>query len=210
MCGVTHLENAMKNKRLLAVSVLAVLAVAALAAEKTYKVGGGAPSHQIATVESVTDFETFTGRTHKVSGTIKFDKSKNKISGKISIDVASIKTGIDLRDEHMNGDMWMNAKKFKTITFVPTKSKRVKGEEYDITGKFTMHGVTKTITIRATLKERAASSTTKSAGFKGDVLQLKAKFSVKMSDYGITIPKKAAARVSDKVTISITTYAQTG
>ncbi|MCH7944787.1 MAG: YceI family protein [Armatimonadetes bacterium] len=197
-------------KNLLSASVLAVLAASALAAEKTYKVGGGMPSQQIATVESVTDFETFTGRTHKVSGAITFDKAARKISGKISIDVASLKTGIDLRDEHMRGPMWLNAEKYKSITFQVTKSKHVKGDEWDVTGKFTMHGVTKTITVRTTLKERRASKTSKAAGFKGDVLQLKAKFKVKLSDYGVKIPGMAAPKVNDTVTISITTYAQTG
>ena len=197
-------------KNLLSASLLAVLAASAIAAEKTYKVGGGRPSQQIATVESVTDFETFTGRTHKVSGSIKFDKAARKISGKISIDVASIKTGIDLRDEHMQGPMWMDAAKYKSITFQVTKAKHVKGDDWDVTGKFTMHGVTKTITVRTTLKERGASETSRRAGFKGDVLQLKTKFKVKLSDYGIKIPGMAAAKVNDTVTISITTYAQTG
>ena len=200
----------MKTQRFLTVSVLAVLAVSALAAEKTYKVGGGRASQQIATIESVTDFETFTGTTHNVKGTITFDKAKSKITGKVVIDVASIKTGIDLRDEHLRSEMWMNAKKFKSIVFEATKSKHVKGDEYDITGKLTLHGVTKTITIRATLKERAESTASKGAGFKGDVLQLKTKFSIKMSDYGVIIPRMAAAKVSDKITISVTTYAQTG
>ena len=197
-------------KNLLSASVLAILAASAIAAEKTYKVGGGTPSQQIATVESVTDFETFTGRTHKVSGAIKFDKAARKISGKISIDVASIKTGIDLRDEHMRGAMWMDAAKYKSITFEATKAKHVKGNDWDLTGKFTMHGVTKTITIRATLKERGASKASKAAGFKGDVLQLKTKFKVKLSDYGVKIPGMAAPKVNDTVTISVTTYAQTG
>jgi polyisoprenoid-binding protein YceI len=200
----------MKTKRILATTLLAVVAVAAFAAEKTYKVGGGAAAQQSVTFESVTDFETFTGKTHKVKGSIKFDKAKSKISGKISIDVASIKTGIDLRDEHMRSAMWLNSEKFKSITFVATKSKHVKGDEYDITGKLTMHGKTKTITVRATLRERSESSATKGAGFKGDVLQLKTKFSVKLSDYGVMIPKMASARVNDKVTIAVTTYAQTG
>ena len=73
-----------------------------------------------------------------------------------------------------------------------------------------MHGVTKTITVRATIRERNESEASRKAGFKGDVLQLKVKFKVKLSDYGVMIPKMAAAKVNDEVTISVTTYAQTG
>lgn len=200
----------MNNNRILPLLALTALSITAFAAEKTYKIGGGRESMQIATVESITDFETFTGTTHKVSGSVKFDKAKRSLSGKISIDVASIKTGIDLRNEHMRGEMWMNAEKFKSITFVVTKSKHVKANEYDVTGKFTMHGVTKTITVRATINDRDESDASTAAGFKGDVLQLKVKFKIKLSDYGVMIPKMAAPRVNDEVTISVTTYAQTG
>lgn len=200
----------MKSYKILPLLALAALGITALAAEKTYKVGAGPPSQQIATVESVTDFETFTGTTHKVSGTVKFDKTKGTMSGKIIVDVASIKTGIDLRNEHMRGPMWLNAEKYKNITFEATKSKHIKGNEYDVTGKFTMHGVTKTITVRTTIRDRNASEASKQAGFKGDVLQLKVKFKIKLSDYGVMIPKMAAAKVNNEVTISVTTYAQTG
>ena len=200
----------MNSYRFLPLLALTAISLTALAAEKTYKVGAGPPSQQIATIESVTDFETFTGSTHKVTGTVKFDKAKGTMTGKIIVDVASIKTGIDLRNEHMRGPMWMNAEKYKSITFQATKSKHVKGNEWDVTGKFTMHGVTKTITVRATIKDRNESEASKQAGFKGDVLQLKVKFKVKLSDYGVMIPKMAAAKVNDEVTISVTTYAQTG
>ena len=98
----------MKSYKLLPLMALAAASITGLAAEKTYKVGAGRASQQIATIESVTDFETFTGTTHKVTGTVKFDKAKGTMTGKIIVDVASIKTGIDLRDEHMQGAMWMN------------------------------------------------------------------------------------------------------
>jgi polyisoprenoid-binding protein YceI len=200
----------MNSYKLLPLLALTAVSITALSAEKTYKVGAGRESMQIATVESVTDFETFTGTTHKVTGSVKFDKAQRSLSGKITIDVASIKTGIDLRNEHMRSDMWMNAEKFKSITFEVTKSKHVKGNEYDVTGKFTMDGVTKTITVRTTINDQDASDASKAAGFEGDVLQLKTKFKVKLSDYGVMIPKMAATRVSDEVTIAVTTYAQTG
>jgi polyisoprenoid-binding protein YceI len=189
---------------------LIALAFQASAAEQTFKVTGEKPTHQIATVESATDFETFVGRTSKVTGSVKFDPATRKASGNFTVDVSSIKTGIDLRDEHMRSPMWLNAEKHKTITFKSTKIKYEKGDNYTITGKLTLHGVTKEIKVKAVLKHLAESSKSTAAGFKGDVLQVKSTFNFKMSDYGIKIPDMAAAKVNDSVKINITAYAQTG
>lgn len=181
---------------------------AANAAPIDFKIGSGNQTQQIAQVESATDLETFTGRTDKVTGNLKFDPTKRTGSGKIVIDAASINTGIDLRDEHMRSPNWLDTAKFKTITFEATTVKFVKGNTYSVTGKFTMHGVTKTIKTNVEVKHLKESATTKSAGFKGDVLQVKSKFTVNLSDFGIKIPAPAKGKVSNAVTISVTVYGQ--
>ncbi|MDI9641590.1 YceI family protein [Kamptonema cortianum] len=191
-------------------AVFAMLSASALAQTQTFTVGKGTQAQQIAQVESVTDFETFTGRTDKVTGTIKFDLSKRTGSGTLSIDAASLNTGIPLRDEHYRSETWLNTDKYKTMSFTTTEVKHVRGNEYDVTGKFTMHGVTKTIKTRVTVKHMKESTATKNAGFKGDVLQVKTSFKVKMSDFGVTIPAVAKSKVADTVTISVTVYGQTG
>ncbi len=188
--------------------ILATLAIAANAQAVNFKVGTGNATQQIAQVESATDFETFTGRTDKVSGAISFDPTKKTGSGRLVIDAASISTGIDLRDEHMRSEGWLNTDKFKTITFEVGKVKHVKGNSYDVTGKFTMHGVTKTITTRVEVKHIKESEATRNARFKGDVLQVKASFNVKLSDYGIKIPAQAKDKVANTVRISVTVYGQ--
>jgi polyisoprenoid-binding protein YceI len=200
----------MKLTNAIAAAALLTLAVGATAAEQTYNIGGGKKSQQIATVESATDFETFIGRTDSLKGSLKFDPVTHKASGNISLEVKSIKTGIELRDEHMRSPMWLDAEKHKTIDFKTTKIKHVKGNSYKVTGKFTLHGVTKSITVDATIKHLAESAKTKGAGFKGDVLQVKSTFKIKMSDYGVKIPDMAAAKVSDTVKIAITAYGQSG
>jgi polyisoprenoid-binding protein YceI len=188
---------------LLTVSLMTAQAV-------TFKIGAGSQAQQIAQVESVTDFETFTGRTDKVSGSINFDPAKRTGSGKIVIDAASLSTGIDLRDEHMRSEMWLDTAKYKTITFETTKVKFLKGNTYSVAGKLTMHGVTKSITTNVDVKHIKESASTKSAGFKGDVLQVKTKFNIKLSDFGVKIPAPAQKKVANTVTISLTTYGQSG
>lgn len=194
--------------RTVSLTLLAILAAGASAQSIDFKVGAGRASQQIATVESVTDFETFTGVTSNVKGTLSFDRAKRTGSGNIIVDVASIKTGIDLRDEHLREPRWMDATKFPTIQFVSESVKHVRGDTYRVSGKFTMRGVTKQVTTDVTLKHLKESEATTNAGFKGDVLQVKAKFDVKLSDYGVTVPGGPSAKVANTVTIGLTVYGQ--
>lgn len=199
----------MKLKSLLVLTMVAG-AIIANAAPINFTLGKGSPAMQIAQVESVADFETFTGRSHKVSGNVTFDPTKKTGSAKVVIDAASVSTGIDLRDEHMRSAQWLDTDKYKTIEFVTTKVQHVKGDDYKVTGKFTMHGVTKTITVNATVKYMKASSATQNAGLKGDVVQVKTSFKVNLSDYKVMVPAQAKSKVSNTVTISLTVFGQSG
>lgn len=198
----------MKNT-ILALGLLAVSS-SAFAQTQEFKVGAGNATQQIAQVESFTDFETFTGRTDKVSGSMKFDPVKKTGSGKIIVDVKSIDTGIPLRNDHMLSAGWLDAAKFPTITFETTNVKFVKGDMYRVTGKLTLRGVTKTVTTDARVRYTKESATTKNAGFKGNVLQVRSTFNIKLADYGVKIPAQAKGKVAETVTISVTTYGQTG
>lgn len=197
------------NPFILAIALVANVG-AASAQSMTFTVGKGNQTQQIAQVESVTDFETFTGRTDKVSGSFVFDPTKKTGSGSISIDMGSVDTGIALRNDHMRSPMWLDTEKFKTATFKATKVQFVKGDTYKVTGQFTMHGVTKTVVTNINVKYIKASAATKNAGFKGNVAQVKTSFKVKLSDFGVKIPDMAKPKVSDSVTISVTVYGQTG
>jgi polyisoprenoid-binding protein YceI len=70
-----------------------------------------------------------------------------------------------------------------------------------------MHGVTKEVKMRATVRYRAMSDLNKQNGFDGDVLQVKGKFEVNLSDFGIKIPAPAANKVANTVTLGISAYA---
>jgi polyisoprenoid-binding protein YceI len=197
--------------KLISFGLLATIASStALAGPITFKVGAGSRAQQLAQVESVTDLETFTGRTDKVTGSITFDPAKRTGSGSITVDVASLNTGIDLRDEHLRSAGWLDSAKHPTITFVTTSVKSTGGDKYRVTGNLTLHGVTKQVTTTATVKHRVADETTKASGFKGDLLQTKTSFTVKLGDYGIMVPQMARAKVAETVTISITLYGQSG
>lgn len=197
----------MRNLFLLASLPLA-FAGSVFAAEKQFQIVSEKLSYRnVATVESESEFETFTGRTSNVTGAIKFDPATKKGSGKIVIDVASIDTGIELRNEHMRGAGWMDSAKYPTIVFETTKVEKSSGDNYKVTGKLTLHGVTKTVSTSARVRYRAAGPATKQAGFEGDVLQISSKFNIKLSDYGIVVPANIKSKVSNEVTLGISAYA---
>ncbi len=79
-------------------------------------------------------------------GDIKFDEGKGG-SIEASVDVATVKTGIDMRDEHLRKEEYFDAKKFPKIKVKSTKITFVKGTEYVGDFDLTMKGVTKSIKI---------------------------------------------------------------
>lgn len=192
------------------ISILAAATVASLssAQSKTFTIVGDKLSYRnVATVESVSDYETFTGRTNGVSGWLKLDPKAHTGSGQVEVDVKSIDTGIPLRNEHMQSEGWLNAAKYPSIKFVAVKVNHLSGDNYKVSGKLTLHGVTKLVTAAAKVSYRAADADTKAKGFEGDVVKLSTKLSIKLSDYGIVIPDMAKGKVSNEVTLSVNAFA---
>lgn len=104
-----------------------------------------------------------------------------KITGKITVAVASMKTGNDIRDSHLQSDTWLDGAKFPEITFevvsVTAKPTTTEGDvqsaELEVTGKFTLHGVTTDLKAPATIK------------WKGDKVKISTQFTIKLADYQV-------------------------
>ncbi|MBP1682829.1 MAG: hypothetical protein H6Q27_392, partial [Ignavibacteriaceae bacterium] len=98
---------------------------------------------------STTPLEDITGISNAVKGKVTLNVSDIKnMKGSISIPVSSIKTAIDLRDEHLRSENWMDAENYPEISFVIKSVGDVKVAadnklEAKVTGDFTAHGVTK-------------------------------------------------------------------
>lgn len=196
-------------KAIASLSILGILSAGAFAQAKTFTFGPGLQANQLITVESNTAFEDFVGRTTKVSGSVTVDLAKKTGSGKIVVDLASLSTGLDLRDEHMRSEGWLNVAKFPNAVFEATSIKNTGGKNFLVTGNFTLHGVTKSFSVKATANYVAESEKTKANRFNGDVIQIKTKFTIKASDYGIKIPAMAADKVSNSLTIGISVIGTT-
>jgi len=90
---------------------------------------------------------TVRGQFGEFSGTAHVD-SANPANSKVSLTIqtASIDTGVADRDAHLKSADFFDADNNKEITFSSTKVER-DGDEWIVTGDLTINGVTKSITI---------------------------------------------------------------
>lgn len=182
----------------------AALGNAALGNAQTFKITG---TQNLATVQSDTSVENFVGRTNKVTGELRFDPAAKTGAGVIVVEGASIQTGNSARDGHMRSAQWMNFDKHPQVRFETTSVKHEEGDQYRVVGKLSMSGVTRDVTASATLRFLPASDSTRQLGFQGDVVNLRASFTIKLSEFNVKIPAQSAASVADAQRIQINVFA---
>jgi len=92
------------------------------------------------------------GEFHGFSGTIEVDREHPEHSSVIArISVASIDTKIQKRDHHLLSSEFFDAAEFPEIAFKSRSVKRTGENSGDIIGDFTMHGVTRPMTLHVKL-----------------------------------------------------------
>jgi len=95
---------------------------------------------------------TVRGDFHRFSGTIEVDREHPEVSSVTArISVASIDTKIQKRDHHLLSAEFFDVAKFPEITFKSRSVNRTGENSGDILGDFTMHGVTKPMTLHVKL-----------------------------------------------------------
>jgi len=155
---------------------------------------------------STTPLEDVTGISKEINGTVTFNVTDLKtLKGKISISTASIKTGIDLRDEHLRSANWLDAEAYPEISFVIKSISDIRQIEAsklqaNVTGDFTAHGVTKEVVADVTMMYLDESEKTK-AKAPGDLLGVEAKFNIKLSDFNVS-NMALGVRVSEDIAVT--------
>ncbi len=192
-----------------AITLLTVGALPTLAAEKTYSFGVSDQRTNI-TFQSETDFEVILGSTQSLSGKVIADLQGEGARVDLEVPLASLKTGIAKRDQHLRSPMWLDAKKYPNITFVSNVARRLADNRWEIDGTFTLHGVSRGITVQADVREIPAAAAKKAGLEKGDWVRVSVPFQVRLSEYGVKIPEMAAAKVNDTWQVQIQAFATTG
>ncbi|MBI3071985.1 MAG: YceI family protein [Deltaproteobacteria bacterium] len=200
-------------KRELSVAMMLTLgfASAAFAETKTFTAKPNGWSR--VTFESDAPIESIVGVSTKVEGTIEVDPAaaKEGTKGKIEIDVASLNTGIALRDDHLRSKMWLDAEAHPKLTFELEKIKGIgalKAGKYvkgKARGKLTVKGQTREVTlpVRVGLFEIPEGMKKQMPELKGDLLRVSTQFELKLSDYGVQVPAMLGMKVSDKIKIRV-------
>ena len=204
----------MKLVRHLALATLGIATFSSSAWARDFQIAPDNHSETFARFNSMAAIVRFSGSTREITGGGFIDvdsPSTSPAGGTVSVDLKSLDTGLGLRNDHMREVL--ETEKFPKATFrmKSLKSKElvanqpVKGE---VTGEFTLHGMTRTLTAPVTLvylPESALSEADRKRGYrKGDWVSVMTQFGLELSDYGVKLPEGVlGVKVSDHVDVEL-------
>jgi polyisoprenoid-binding protein YceI len=140
------------------------------------------------------------GRFDDFTGTIQVDRANPTASTvELKINAASLNTAHPGRDKHLRSADFFDVETYPEITFRSTRIVPRGQNAYDVTGTFTMHGVSKEITVPVSFLGFMGSGPGEKAGFSAD-------FTLNRKDYGIVWNRALDAGgtvLGDEVFISV-------
>jgi polyisoprenoid-binding protein YceI len=184
----------MKKQILILVSFM-LIAGAAVGEPETYDIDD---THSFANFTIRHVASKTSGTFSDIDGVIKIDRDNLANASVVAtIQVASINTSHVKRDKHIKKPEYLDAVNFKEITFVSKRIKAISATEGLMTGDFTMHGVTKEITMPF-----------KVLGFGmdpwgGTRSGFEAHTTIKASDFGFGWMKKANSALGDDIAVTL-------
>jgi len=192
----------MKNVTGVSLILAACMAVPAVSQADATTFFVRADGQSKATFVSDAPLETMVGKSSKVSGSLTVDPADiTKTTGSFKVPVVSLRTDNDLRDEHLQGDGWLDAKKTPNIHFEITEvilgkkdSPALKSGKYrkvQVKGKFTAHGVSKPVLAKGTVN------------WSGKQLRIKADFTVVLEDHNVSVPSIVRLKVANDIAVSV-------
>jgi polyisoprenoid-binding protein YceI len=91
---------------------------------------------------------TVRGKFGTVSGSLQLDpENPTASSGTITIQTASLNTGVEQRDGHLRSADFFDVEKYPEITFVSTAVAPKGGDDYTVSGDLTVRGITRPLTF---------------------------------------------------------------
>jgi polyisoprenoid-binding protein YceI len=131
----------------LSAAVLTLIAGSALAAPVTYDVD---PAHTYPSfaADHMGGLSVWRGKFDKSSGSIVLDKDKSSGTVDITVDTTSIDFGQEKLNEHAKSPDMFDVAKFPTATFKGKLANFKNGAPTEVQGEFTLHGVTKPLTLK--------------------------------------------------------------
>jgi len=152
--------------------------------------------------------EQINGSGKGVTGTVTYDpENPEATSGTIVIATDSLTVTNDTMRDHMLGDGWLHAEKYPEISFVAQSMSEVEATDQGIraqlTGDFSLKGVTQTITVPVTLTYLPDMLGARTNGrAEGDLLVIRSNFTINRSEYGIK-PGKNTDKVAEEIELRL-------
>jgi polyisoprenoid-binding protein YceI len=123
------------------------------------------------------------GSFRKATGTYTFDETTNTLGNvRIVIDAASVDTGHERRDQHLRSGDFLDTAKFPRMTFTAQGAHPVGERRYAVMGQLELRGVTRPVTLEATVNKSAVYP----MGDKAHVMGVSARGTLQRSDFGMT------------------------
>lgn len=204
-------------KRLAGVSALATVVTLAMLAFPSVAYGGPiefkviASDSNLVRFESTAKLEFVAGETKDISGKITFDPRdlNAELSGTLSVNLRALKTGIELRDEHMQ-ERHLQTREFPLAKFelfsvdsLPRDITQADSAQAGIfKGKFTIHGVTREIKATGNIRYSSVNSATENK-FHGDSLFITVTFQIRLDDYKIPRPRALFFKLAETIEVEV-------
>jgi polyisoprenoid-binding protein YceI len=166
----------------------------------------------VLTFESKAPLEKIVGTTSKITGKMKVDAKDitKDFMVMFEADLASMKTGIGLRDEHMR-DNFLETGKYPKATLTVEKLTKVSGKQFidqkpitvDAQGTLELHGVKKPIALKGVKVTYLKESEATKVKMPGDLLHIEGGFSIKLPDYNIKVPQMIVLKLDENIQTNV-------
>jgi polyisoprenoid-binding protein YceI len=189
-------EHPMSPSRLitsLSTATLLMLGVQASAATASYAID---PDHSDAIFRALHfNVGHVYGRFTDLGGVLTIDDAAPaKDSFEVTVAAESVLTSQEKRDKHIKGPDFFDVKQFPNLIFKSNAVVAVDAKTLEVTGDLTIHGVTKTVTVKVVKVGEGVVFGATRVGYE-------TQFEIKRSDYGMNMTAVPAAVVADEVTI---------
>lgn len=138
------------------------------------------------TAKGFPTFITISGKSQNVSGELGLSKKRAK--GKFKLPLNTLKTGMDLRDEHMT-QKYLEVSKYPEATLTLN--------EFDLEESGEVQGLLKLHNVERPIQITYESELTDSG------ITVKTEFSLQLSDYGIDIPSFQGITVAKEIKLKV-------
>jgi len=153
--------------------------------------------------------ESITGTGTGISGSVTFDPAQPAATkGKIILDTKSLTVGNPMMADHLRGGNWLDVANHPAITFeaVSLTNVRTQGNvvNAEVAGKLTVKGVTKDMKVPVSFTHLPdkLGARVNDPKVKGDLLVLRANFTINRADFGIQ-PGKNTDKVAETIQLSL-------